>query len=71
MENKNEELVSLYDYLGKPAGPELGASVAKCAIANKEKIGNKPVENPKFVGKVLTYRKEFLNNYFYTAKSHY
>jgi hypothetical protein len=60
----------LYDYLGKPAGPELGASVAKCAVANKEKIGNKDIDNPKFK-KVLTYRKEFLNNYFYTAKSHY
>lgn len=66
-----EELISLYDYLGHKAGSELGASVAKCAVANKEKIGNKQVENPGYTGKVLTYRKEFLNNYFYTAKIHY
>ena len=35
MEN---EMLSLYDYLGKAAGMELGSAVCKSAVKSKEKI---------------------------------
>ena len=38
IEIMKEELVSLYEYLGKPAGGELGKRVAECATKNKEII---------------------------------
>jgi ribosomal protein L31E len=63
MENKIEYL-SLYDFLGKAAGMELGAAVCKVAVELKEKIEERSIENPKYKGKVHLYRREFLDKYF-------
>jgi hypothetical protein len=68
MENQMEYL-SLYDFLGKAAGMELGAAVCKSAIESKEKIGEREIENPKYKGKVHLYRKEFLDKYFNVNQS--
>ena len=59
-----EKLYSLYDYLGKPAGPELGKCVALAAKVAKEKFSTRKIANPKYVGKIQEYRKEFLDKYF-------
>ena len=43
-----KEMLSLYDYLGRAAGPVLGEEVAKAATAEKIKISAKYVSNPKY-----------------------
>jgi len=57
-------LISLYDYLGYAAGSELGKEVAKAATKAKEKIGRKAVNNTRYKGEVMMYRREFLKEYF-------
>lgn len=59
-----EEMLSLYDYLGKAAGKELGAAVNNFAKANKIPVAIKEVSNPKYKGKIMMYPKSFLDNYF-------
>ena len=56
--------LSLMDYLGQPAGPELGKEVAATAVALRETIQEQHVSNPKYTGKVKLYRREFLDEYF-------
>ena len=56
--------MSLYDYLGKPAGPQLGKEVNLKAQANNIPIQMKDVSNSKYTGKVLMYPKHFLDLYF-------
>lgn len=57
-------MMSLYDYLGKAAGPELGKEVCEVAVKLKETIKEKEISNPKYTGKVHLYRREFLDLYF-------
>jgi hypothetical protein len=63
MEN---QLMSLYDYLGKAAGPELGKQVYEYASEKKltHLVKNRNIKNPKFKGKVLLYPKSLLDIYF-------
>jgi hypothetical protein len=65
MENN---LISLYDYLGYAAGQELGGKVCKAAIALKEPIGEREITNTRYKGKVHLYRREFLDEYFSLKK---
>ena len=58
------EMLSLYDYLKKPAGCELGKKVAEAAMKEKILIGSKQVSNPKYKGEILMYPKEWLDKYF-------
>ena len=60
-ENK---MLSLYDYLGYPAGKELGAQVAAYAKIRKAKCDTRYVSNPKYTGDVMMYEREFLDEYF-------
>jgi hypothetical protein len=57
-------MMSLYDYLGRAAGKQLGAEVAATAAALKETIEERYVENPAYKGNVHLYRREFLDEYF-------
>lgn len=59
-----EEMLSLYDYLGKAAGPELGKEVFVAAAAKKVNTVTKQVSNPVYKGKIVMYPKSFLNEYF-------
>jgi hypothetical protein len=59
-----EEMLSLYDYLGKAAGKELGAAVNNFAKENKIPVEIKEVSNPKYKGKIMMYPKSFLEIYF-------
>ena len=64
METQKPYMMSLYEYLGRAAGPELGKEVATTAVALKETIQEQEVSNPKYTGKVKLYRREFLDEYF-------
>lgn len=61
MEN---EMLSLYDYLGRAAGSKLGKEVAEAASVAKVKHAVKHVSNPKYKGEVMMYPKSFLDEYF-------
>jgi hypothetical protein len=65
MENN---MISLYDYLGRAAGLELGGLVCKTATALKEPIGEREITNTRYKGKVHLYRREFLEEYFSLKK---
>jgi hypothetical protein len=58
------EYLSLYDFLGKAAGGQLGKEVATTAIQNNIPIQTKEVSNPKYTGTVNLYPKDFLEFYF-------
>jgi hypothetical protein len=58
------ETKSLYEYLGRAAGSELGKQVATAAGKAKVKITSHYVETPKYKGEILKYPVEFLNEYF-------
>lgn len=58
------EMVSLFDFLGHAAGPALGAAVYGVANRTKEKVETRIIETKTYKGKVMLYRKVFLNDYF-------
>ena len=58
------QMLSLYDYLGHAAGPELGRQVAYAAAKAGIKSEMKEVSNPKYNGNVMLYPKGFLDLYF-------
>ena len=66
--NKREkitmEMMSLYDYLGRAAGPELGKQVASAAARAGVKGSMREVSNPVYKGPVMLYPKSFLDNFF-------
>ena len=57
-------MLSLYDYLGYPAGNELGKEVASAAEKAKVKFEMREISNPKYTGKVMLYPENFLKEYF-------
>ena len=69
--SKNTEMLSLYDYLGKRAGKELGGEVTKAAIIHPKHIefGSREISNPVYSGKVTLYPKWFLDEYFNKSTS--
>jgi hypothetical protein len=64
LEQKPQEYVSLFDYLGHPAGTALGTQVYEAAKRCKEKTDTRIVSTRTYNGKVLLYRKAFLQEYF-------
>jgi len=61
---ENQEMMSLYEYLGRAAGPELGKAVAEAAGKANVQITSHYVENSKYQGDILKYPVEFLKTYF-------
>ena len=58
-------MISLYDYLGKPAGSRLGKQVAKYAKIVGARHSTKVVaHSPYKNGIILTYEKPFLDQFF-------
>ena len=47
------EYLSLYDYLGKPAGKELGGQVAQAAYQGGIKPQEREISNPKYTGSLI------------------
>ena len=69
MEKKvQEKMLSLYDYLGRPAGSKLGEQVAAYAKLRKAKYGTKQVSNPAYQGEVMVYTESFLKECFNAKK---
>ena len=58
------EMISLYDYLGRGAGPDLGKQVATAAAKAGVKSEIREVSNIKYTGPIMLYPKSFLELYF-------
>jgi hypothetical protein len=60
----SSKMLSLYDYLGRPAGKALGWAVAKQASAVGARVETRYVENPAYKGNVNLYNEEVLKIFF-------
>ncbi len=60
----NDIYLSLYDYLGKPAGIDLGTKVYKEACHQNQKVTTREISSKTYTGKVMLYKKDFLEQYF-------
>ena len=58
------EMMSLYDYLGRAAGSDLGKQVATAAAKAVVKSEIREVSNPKYRGPIMLYPRSFLDLYF-------
>ena len=58
------EMISLYDYLGRAAGPDLGKQVATAAAKAGVKSEIRAVSNVKYTGPIMLYPRSFLDLYF-------
>lgn len=56
--------MSLYDYLGRAAGQELGGRVNRAAVEKKIEFQQRFISNPAYHGNVHLYPVEFLKEYF-------
>ncbi len=67
----SESQLSLYEYLGKAAGQDLGKEVMKAALECDEyvEIAEQKISTPAFDGVVKTYPKSFLDKYFKKKRS--
>lgn len=63
-EDPAEKLVSLFEYLGRAAGAELGKQVATAATRAHETMDIRVVNTKTYKGKVMLYREVFLDEYF-------
>ena len=59
-----EEYYSLYEYLGRPAGSNLGDEVNKVAIRQNQRYVTQEVDMSRYKGEVFCYTKKFLKEYF-------
>ena len=65
--NKKKEsmdMISLYDYLGHAAGPELGKQVADAARKSGVKGEIREVSHVGYKGPIMLYPRQFLDNFF-------
>jgi hypothetical protein len=65
--SNNNEMLSLYDYLGHAAGSDLGQKVAYQAAKENVSHDTRYVKNPVYEGEVYLYPKSFLEKYFNKA----
>ena len=66
-----EKFMSLYDYLGKPAGSNLGEQVFRAASISRIPVKTKEVTTPKYKGKIMMYPENWLIGYFSTGQSNF
>jgi len=59
-----EQYLSLFEYLNKPAGSELGKQVAQRARIMKITTTSHEVSNPSYSGRIQKYPISFLDSYF-------
>jgi len=57
-------MMSLYEFLGKPAGNDLGKKVYLAARSKGANFSQREVSNPKYTGMVMIYPESFLKEYF-------
>jgi hypothetical protein len=63
-----ENRLSLFDYLGKAAGIELGEKVFKASAAMNIQPESRNIDIKTYCGKVMLYPKDFLEMYFKYTK---
>ena len=56
--------LSLMDYLGQPAGPELGKEVYAASKKAGIQVTERQVKTRRYEGKILVYPKYFLHAFF-------
>ena len=61
----NINFVSLFDFLGKPSGGELGKNVFLESKKQRQPTQIREVSNPKYTGKIMLYDINFLKSYFF------
>lgn len=61
-----EKFLSLYDYLKRAAGSELGKQVATRAAELNVGFKTRHVSNAKYTGEIMLYPESFLKWYFKT-----
>jgi hypothetical protein len=59
-----DKMMSLYEFLGKAAGTELGKKVYLASLEGGWKHDTRKVSNPKYTGNVMLYPEPFLKEYF-------
>jgi hypothetical protein len=59
-----DKMMSLYDYLGRPAGSDLGKQVYLAAVYRNITVELREISNPKYTGNVMLYPESFLKEYF-------
>jgi len=63
-----ENYISLYDYLGKAAGVELGKQIYEYSRIKKIKPQIREVSNLRYKGKVMLYPKSLIQEFFQIKK---
>ena len=61
---ENMDMISLYDYLGRAAGPDLGKQVAYAAAKAGIKSEIREVNHVGYKGPIMLYPRTFLENFF-------
>ena len=61
-------MISLFDYLGKAAGMELGGKIHQYALIRGVRSGFRFIRTPLYKGKVALYPPEFLDEFFLVQK---
>ena len=64
IKSENMNMMSLYDYLGHAAGPELGKQVASAAAKSGVKHEMREVNHKGWNGPIMLYPRTFLDLYF-------
>ena len=64
IKQNNMNMMSLYDYLGHAAGPELGKQVASAAAKAGVKHEMREVNHKGWNGPIMLYPRAFLDLYF-------
>jgi len=59
-----DKMLSLFDYLGRAAGPELGLIVAAYARHKNSKVEIRQVSNRKYTGPINLYTESLLDSFF-------
>jgi len=59
-----EDFLSLYDYLGRPAGKQLGKEVRAEAKKQNQEVQTRDIHAGRYHGKVTMYNRAFLDQYF-------
>ena len=67
----SEKFISLYDYLGRPAGSALGKQVAEAAAKLKLPMEIRHVSTARYTGPIMLYPENWLIGYFSTGQSSY
>ena len=64
IKTENMDMISLYDYLGHAAGPDLGKQVASAAAKAGVKHEMREVNHKGWNGPIMLYPRAFLDLYF-------